>query len=105
MTREIENTEQSYEAFFEDVWDYVSQHIVNDDMWETHEEKFQEITFDIYQFYKNTSYLGSTIVETIDPHTRELQREILPIMIFPMSPKICARMIESFVKNFKNELG
>lgn len=104
MSIEI-NTEQSYESFFEDVWDYVSQHIVDDDMWEKHIDDFQEVTFDLYQFYVNTSYIGNTVVERIDPETHEVIKDIVSTRIYPITSKICARMIESFVKNFSKELS
>lgn len=83
-----EYIENNYETFFEEVWDYVSHHIVNDDMWEKHTEKFQELTFDLFQFYKNTC---------LTLPNGEVQ--------FLVTPKVYARIIESFVKNFSKELS
>lgn len=78
---------KTYEDFFEEVWDYVSQHIVDDDLWENHVEQFQEVTFDLYKIYSNTSMNLPT-------------GEVIPLV----STKVYARIIESFVKNFKNKL-
>ena len=78
----------TYEDFFEEVWDYVSSHIVTDDMWDKHEESFQELTFDLYAYYKNTNLT----LPTGDIHTL-------------VSSKVYARIIESFVKNFIKELS
>lgn len=73
---------KTYEEFFEDVWDYVSNYIVNDDLWDAHIDKFQELTFDLYHIYKNTA--GSPALGESDQPTM----------------KIYARIIEAFVKNF-----
>lgn len=99
------NQENNYETFFEEVWDYVSDHIVDDDKWEKYLDKFHEITYDIYQFYVKTSYISNTVEERVDYETHERVAEIVPVRIYPMSSKVCARMIESFVKNFSSELS
>lgn len=78
------NIDLYYETFFEEVWDYVSEHIVTQDMWDKHEDQFQELTFELFQYYKNT---------TITLPNGEVQMLV--------SSKIYARIIESFVKNFK----
>lgn len=82
MNEEI-NTIKSYETFFEEVWDEVPYSIVSDDMWDKHETKFQELTFDLYHYYQNS-------------------RLNLPDgqVINLVSSKIYARIIEAFVKNF-----
>lgn len=82
------NQSINYEVFFDEVWDYVSEHIVNDDMWEKYDEKFQELTFDLFQFYKNTNITLPT-------------GEIVPLV----SSKVYARIIESFIKNFSENLS
>ena len=82
------NIEMTYENFFEEVWDYVSEHIVTDDMWEEHKEKFQELSYDLYQFYKGS---------TLNMPNGEVQ--------YLVSSKVYARIIESFVKNFSKELS
>lgn len=74
----------NYDEFFNIVWDYVSEYIVTDDLWEAHEDKFYALTFDLYDLYTKA---------TITLPTGEKQ-ELL-------SPKICARLIEAFVNNFK----
>lgn len=81
----------SYEEFFNDVWDYVSEHIVDDDLWKTYENQFYEITFDFYGMYSKTTYY--------------VQEEEIQVLKEPLSPKICARLIESFIKNFKGSIN
>lgn len=78
----------SYEDFFSVVWDYVSENIVDDDLWEAHEDNFYELTFELYEFYSKT---------TISLPSGDIQ-ELL-------SPKVCARLIESFIKNFKSSIN
>lgn len=68
----------SYDEFFETVWDYVSDKVVSDDMWERHLDRFQELTFDLYKYYKHTHYSEN-------------------VNVF----KTYARMIEAFVSSFK----
>lgn len=78
----------TYETFFEDVWEEVSYSVVSDDLWEKNEDKFQELTFDLYQYYKRT-------------HIQLSDGQLY--MLIPV--KTIARMIESFVKNFIQELS
>lgn len=91
MNRDIveeDKIEPTYEDFFEEVWEYVSDHIVNDDMWYKHEDKFQELTFSLFNYYKNTNLtLPNGDVQVL------------------VSSKIYARIIEAFVKNFTEELS
>lgn len=42
----------SYDNFIEESWDYVSENVVSDDYWETHQDLILGITFRIYNFYK-----------------------------------------------------
>lgn len=88
MSNNINKPFVSFDDFFEDVWDYVSEVIVDDDLWDKHKSRFQELTFDLYQYYNNT---------TMTFPTGEVQHLV--------SSKIYARMIESFVKNFKDILN
>ena len=84
---EENNLLKSYEDFFEEVWDYIPYNIVSDDMWDKHISKFQELTFELYHFYKNT-------VLTLPNGDK----------IILVSTKVYARIIEAFVKNFNEEL-
>lgn len=74
----------NYEEFFNVVWDYVSEHIVDDDLWEAHVDEFCAMTFDLYDLY------SKAIITFPNGEKQEV-----------LSPKICARLIEAFVKNFK----
>lgn len=79
---------KSYETFFEEVWEYIPYNIVSDELWYKHEDKFQELTFELYQYYKNT-FLTLPNGEQITL----------------VSSKIYARIIEAFVKNFNEFLS
>lgn len=81
------NIEPNYEDFFTEVWECVSEQVVDDNMWDKHLDKFQEMTFNLYDFYKNTNIT----LPNGDVH---------PLV----SSKVYARIIESFVKNFTEEL-
>lgn len=81
----------TYEEFFNDVWDYVSEHIIDDELWRLFEDKFSEITFDFYGMYSKTTYYVQV------DEVQELRE--------PLSPKVCARLIESFIKNFKSSIN
>lgn len=78
----------NYEEFFNTVWDYVSEHIVSDDLWEIHQDKFYAMTFDLFDLYSKAS------VGMPNGDRHEL-----------LTPKICARVIESFIKNFKESIN
>ena len=78
----------NYEEFFNLVWDYVSDFIVDDDLWDKHQDKFYDMTFDLYDLYSKATL-------TLPTGKRQ---ELL-------SPKICARLIEAFVKNFKGSIN
>ncbi len=41
------------DEFIEYTWDYVSPFIVSDDYWEKNNEFIREITFSLYELYKN----------------------------------------------------
>lgn len=84
---EDRNLIKNYETFFEEVWDFIPNNIVNDDVWYKHEEKFQELTFGLYHFYKST--------QIVLPDGQKISL---------ISTKIFARMIEVFVKNFSELL-
>ena len=78
----------SYDEFFNDVWDYVSEHIVDDELWQKHEEEFYAMTFDLYDLYSKAS------ITFPNGERQEL-----------LTPKVCARIIESFIKNFKSSIN
>lgn len=82
------NKDVGYEIFFEEVWDYVSPSVVDNDMWDRARPKFLELTYELFQFYKNTRLTlpDGTVINLI-------------------SSKIYARIIETFVKNFNKELS
>lgn len=81
------STEYRYEEFFEEVWDYVSGSLVDDKMWNKYLDKFQEVTFELYNIHKKT------LLTLPSGETQSL-----------LSTKVCARIIESFVSNFKSFL-
>lgn len=73
------NREYTYDEFFWEVWDYVSENIVSKELFNKHKDSFYEITFDLYQVHQNNSiYRWAGFNPT----------------------RIYARIIESFVKNF-----
>lgn len=74
----------NYDEFFNTVWDYVSEHIVTDDIWEVHTDKFYAMTFDLYDLY------SKAVISLPNGEKQEI-----------LSPKVCARLIEAFIKNFK----
>lgn len=79
---------KNYDDFFNIVWEEVSEGVVNDDLWYKHEEKFYEMTFEIYHIYSKTSIL----LPNGERHEA-------------ITTKVCARMIEAFIKNFKNSIN
>lgn len=44
----------NYEDFFVYSWDYVSEKIVSDEYWSDNRELINDITFEVYNIYKNT---------------------------------------------------
>lgn len=71
----------NYSEFFESTWDYVSEQVVTDDIWNKHRVALTEITFDIYNLREKSS------------------QEIAAVgVITTLTPKVAARIIESFIK-------
>lgn len=78
----------SYEDFFNIVWDDVSDSIVDDTLWEAHEDSFYNVTFDLYNLYSKATV---TLPDGLKYEA--------------ISPKVCARLLESFIENFKESIN
>ena len=76
--------ELTFEEFFEDTWDYVSDHVVDQDCWDENQPFIRDLTFDLYHMYKNS------IIKT----------SYNDVIFNPLSPKISGKLIEIFFTNF-----
>jgi hypothetical protein len=55
----IEDSIYTYDNFFEDSWDYVSEHIVDDTYYENNTDFIRELTYDLYNQYENSNRLST----------------------------------------------
>ena len=76
--------ELTFDAFFEDVWDYVPDYVVDDTFWNENQTFIRDLTFDLYHMYKNS------IVKT----------SYNDVIFNPLSPKMTAKLIEIFLTQF-----
>lgn len=76
--------ELTFEEFFEDTWDYVSDHVIDQDFWDENQPFIRDLTFDLYHMYKNS------IIKT----------SYNDVIFNPLSPKISGKLIEIFFTNF-----
>lgn len=80
---------ENYETFFEYVWDTVSEAAVPDDLWYSNEDKFQELTFQLFNIYSG-SYMQT-------PGTGNQKVAIL-------TPSVFAKIIEIMFTTFKDRI-
>lgn len=75
----------NFEDFIEETWDYVSEDVVSDDLWEMNEAFIRGITHDMYKHYKDSlmKMPSGAIIETV-------------------TPKICGLILESFFRNLQD---
>jgi hypothetical protein len=57
----MKNIELTFEEFFEDVWDYVSEEVVDDDYWDDNYKFIRDTTYDVYGIYRNNINLNIQI--------------------------------------------
>lgn len=76
--------ELTFDEFFEDVWDYVPEYVVDDTFWNENQQFIRDLTFDLYHMYKNS------IVKT----------SYNDVIFNPLSPKMTAKLIEIFLTQF-----
>lgn len=81
--------ELKYEEFFDEVWDYVSEDIVDDVFWDNNQPMLRELTYDLYYMYKNS--LVKTNYDSV--------------IFNPLSPKVVAKLIETFFTNLNINHG
>ena len=55
----IEDNYYTYDNFFEDSWDFVSEDIVDDTFYENNTDFIRELTFDFYNQYDNANKLNT----------------------------------------------
>jgi len=67
-----------FETFHEDMWDYVSEEVVDDSIWTKKQEFIREYTYDLYKLYVSK-------IKMLEPHVYET----------PLTIKECAKITEN----------
>lgn len=80
----MENKLLTYEEFFEEVWDYVSGKVVDDNYWEAHYDLIKETTFNLYNIFDKTSVNEGGMFYT------------------SFSTKVAAKILESFFSSLQS---
>lgn len=71
------NQNTTFDDFFYDTWDYVSEKVIDDDFWNDNQDLIREMTFELYRFKRQSG--------------------------FNITPKHCGKILESqFHLIFKN---